>query len=255
MPWDPDQYLAFADERALPFYHLVAAVRQLRPDRVLDVGCGPGVLTATLLERWPAAEILGIDSSAEMIGLARRRAIPDRLAFAHADIRDWQPPQPVDLILSNACLHWVPDHQRLLPRLVSMLSPAGSLAFQVPANHDRPSHRLLAELCESARWRDRLEGAVRVHVGEPGWYADELERLGFSPTVWQTTYRHRLTGADPVLEWVKGSTLRPVLDRLDPDERGAFLEEYGALLRGAYPARDQVTVFPFTRTFVAALRS
>jgi len=254
MPWDPDQYLTFADERALPFHHLVAAVAHLGPKRVLDIGCGPGALTATLLERWPAADILGIDSSAEMIELACRRSVPDRLAFELADITVWTPDSRFDMVVSNACLHWIPDHRRLLPRLVSMLTDQGTLAFQVPANHDQPSHRLLLDLCNSETWRGLLADAIQIHVREPDWYATELAKLHFEPTVWQTTYLHRLTGDDPVLDWVRGTTLRPVLDRLDDEQTDAVLREYGARLREAYPRHDGVTVFPFTRTFVVAIR-
>jgi len=254
MSWDPNQYLAFADERALPFHHLVAAVTHLRPRRVLDIGCGPGALTATLLERWPSADILGIDRSPEMIELAERWAVPDRLDFASADIRSWRPDEPVDLILSNACFHWIEDHAALLRRLASLLNDGGVLAFQVPANHGEPSHVILDGLCGSKRWLTRLEGVRTTHVEEPGWYADELGKLGFQPTVWRTTYHHRMTGDNPVLEWVKGTTLRPVLDRLAAEQREAFLAEYGARLRSAYPKRDGVTVFPFTRTFVVAAK-
>lgn len=246
MPWDPNQYLSFADERALPFHHLVTAVVHPRPHRVLDIGCGPGALTATLLERWPSAKIQGIDSSPEMIELAERRAVFHRLRFAHADIRSWRPEKPYDLILSNACLHWIEDHSSLLRRLVSMLNHGGVLAFQVPANHDRPSHLILDELCGSERWKHLLAGLRANHVQEPDRYAEELGRLGFHPTVWQTNYFHRLAGEDPVLEWVKGTALRPVLDRLVDEDREAFLAEYGARLRRAYPAREGMTVFPFT---------
>ena len=255
MQWDPNQYLLFADERALPFHHLVAAVVHPRPRRVLDIGCGPGALTATLLERWPSAEILGIDSSPEMIELAQRRAVSNRLRFALADVQSWQPDRPYDLILSNACLHWIEDHASLLRRLVSMLNDGGVLAFQVPANHGKPSHAILDEICTSERWRQVLGDVRQNHVQSPEWYACELEHRGFQITAWQTTYLDRLEGADPVLEWVKGTTLRQMLDRLDHERREAFLTEYGARLRRAYPARDGVTVFPFTRTFVVASRS
>jgi len=133
-----------------------------------------------------------------------------------------------------------------------MLNDGGVLAFQVPANHERPSHLLLDELCGSERWKNLLEGVRANHVREPNWYADELGTLGLQSIVWQTTYLHRLAGVNPVLEWVKGTTLRQILDRLDPEQREAFLAEYGARLRRAYPARDGMTMFPFTRTFVVA---
>lgn len=254
MPWDPDQYLAYADERALPFHHLVAAVAHLRPARILDVGCGSGALTATLLERWPGAEIHGIDSSPEMIELARRRALPRRLNVELADVMSFSPEECFDLIVSNACLHWIEDHHRLLGHLVALMTPAATLAFQVPANHDRPSHTILDELCASEAWRAFLGDRPPVYVRSLRWYADRLHGLGFRVTTWQTTYLHRLEGEDPVLEWVKGTTLRPILDRLDEEQTERFLSEYGARLRGAYPPRDGVTVFPFTRVFVVATR-
>lgn len=130
--WDPGQYLAFADQRALPFHHLVAALRSLQPRLVLDVGCGPGGLTATLLERWPMATIFGLDSSAEMIEHARRREIPGRLRFELADVRTWSTDTSFDLILSNACLQWIADHERLLGHLIGMMARRATLAFQPP---------------------------------------------------------------------------------------------------------------------------
>jgi trans-aconitate 2-methyltransferase len=255
MPWDPDTYLAYADERALPFHHLVAAVAHLRPLRVLDIGCGPGALTATLLERWPDARIVGIDSSAEMIDLANRRAVAPRLCFELADIATWSTETRFDLVLSNACFQWIEDQSRLLDDLLALMADGAALAFQVPANHDRPSHTILAELCASERWRDRLGGAFRVHVRDPEWYVGQLEARRLQPTVWRTTYLHRLEGEDPVLEWVKGTTLRPVLARLEATETADFLAEYSSHLRAAYPQQHGLTTFPFTRTFVIARTS
>ena len=254
MTWDPDQYLRFGAERSLPFRHLVAAVEHLEPVSVVDLGCGPGGLTATLLERWPKAFILGLDTSTEMIAHARRRAVTGRLEFAVGDARTWSAPRPVDLVLSNACFHWIDDHRSLLVHLLQQLAAPGTLAFQVPANHDAPSHTLLRDLCASDRWRDRLEGLPRTGVREPGWYLDELGGRGLAVTVWQTTYHHLLSGPDPVLEWVKGTTLQPVLERLDEKEQLEFTTAYGARLRQAYPERDIGTLFHFNRLFVVATR-
>jgi len=252
--WDPDQYLTFADERSLPFHHLVAAVAHVNPRRVLDIGCGPGTLTAALIARWPRASIHGIDSSEAMIELARRRELPGRLSFEHADVRTWATEEPVDLMLSNACFQWIDDHRRLFDHLVPGLTDGGVLAFQVPANHDQPSHTVLDELCAAEPWRTSLADIRRTTVEPPEWYLDELDRRGFDAVAWQTTYLHRLQGDDPVLEWVKGTTLRPVLERLDGEAADVFLAAYGSRLRIAYPARDGWTVFPFTRTFVVAHR-
>ena len=254
MPWDPDRYLAYADERALPFHHLVAAVAHLHPRRVLDIGCGPGAMTTTLLARWPSATVHGIDSSVEMIEHARRRAVGHRLSFERVDLTDWTAAEPFDLVLSNACFQWIEDHAKLVDDLMTLMTETATLAFQVPANRDHPSHTILAELCSDSRWRQLIGDTVTVNVESPDWYQDQLVDRGFHPTVWQTTYFHRLQGDNPVLEWVKGSVLQPVLERLDPGQTDTFLGEYDDRLRQAYPARDGVTVFPFTRTFVVATR-
>jgi trans-aconitate 2-methyltransferase len=254
MTWDPHQYLRFGAQRALPYRHLVGALEHLEPASVVDLGCGPGGLTATLLERWPRARIIGVDGAAEMIVHASRRAVAPRLSFERADILSWRAPAPVDLVLSNACFHWIDDHRSLVEHLVPLLAEHGTLAFQVPANDNAPSHTILRELCSSFRWRERLKGLPRTGVREPAWYLEELTGRDFEVTVWQTTYLHNLPGDDPVLEWVKGSTLRPILERLDESEQEAFLAGYGAELREAYPARDGWTLFPFTRTFVVATR-
>jgi trans-aconitate 2-methyltransferase len=250
--WDPDQYLRFGAERALPFRHLTAAVDHLQPAAVVDLGCGPGGLTATLLERWPEARITGIDASREMVDHARRREVPGRLTFAIGDALTWNAPTPVDLIVSNACFHWIDDHEALLDHLLPQLTAVGTLAFQVPANHGAPSHTLLRDLCSSERWRDQLEGLPRTGVRDPGWYADEFDRRGLASTIWETTYHHVLTGPDPALDWVKGTTLRPILERLDAEEQSEFTTAYSRLLREAYPDRDGTTLFPFKRLFVVA---
>jgi trans-aconitate 2-methyltransferase len=255
MSWNPKRYLRFSDERALPFQHLAAAIGHSDPRTVVDVGCGPGGLTATLLDRWPAACIVGIDTSEEMIDHARRREIAGRLAFEVGDARTWRAPAPVDIIVSNACFHWVDNHPALFDHLVPQLAGGGVLAFQVPANQDQPSHLILRDLCSSRRWSDRLDGLPRTGVREPEWYLDQLGKGRLRVTAWQTTYFHLLDGENPVLEWVHGTTLRPVLERLPEDDREAFLGQYGDLLRSAYPARDGTTLFPFKRTFVVATRA
>ena len=251
MSWDPDQYLRFASERALPFHHLVASLGRLEPATVVDLGCGTGELTANLLERWPTAKIVGIDSSEDMIDRARPRAIPGRLRFELGDLSRWQTSEPADLIIANACFQWIEDHRALFDHLLPQLAYDGILAFQVPANHTEASHTLCRKLCSSPRWRDRLDGLPTTIVREPMWYDEELGGRGLEVTAWQTTYFHVLEGEHPVLEWVRGTTLRPILERLE-DEHQKFLEEYGHLLRKAYPERNGKTVFPFKRTFVVA---
>lgn len=252
--WDPAQYQRFADERSRPFFDLLARVRAEDPPHVVDLGCGPGTLTASLSERWPAASIEGVDSSDAMIEQARVYEVPGRVSFTVADIRSWRPVRPVGVLVSNATLQWVPEHVELLPELVGAVAPGGWLAFQVPGNHDAPSHTILAELVRSQRWRHRLAGVGERGrpVAEPEDYLRLLAGLGCTVDAWETTYLHVLPGDDPVLEWVKGTALRPVLAALDETERVEFLAEYGPRLRAAYPSQGFGTVLPFRRIFVVA---
>ncbi|WP_433333595.1 methyltransferase domain-containing protein [Spirillospora sp. CA-294931] len=253
--WDPAQYGVFGDERGRAFAELMRRV-DIEPGRVADLGCGSGELTATLTRRWPDAIVHGIDASPEMIDAARAHEIPGRLSFGVGDVASWRPGAPTDLIVSNAVLHWVPEHPRLLASWAAGLAPGGRLAFQVPGNFDMPSHVLLRELCESPRWQSRLGGLLRsAPILDPAGYLQLLASRGFSVDAWETTYAQVLQGDDPVLEWMKGSTLRPVLSALGSCSGvGEFLREYAAALREAYPRAEHGTVFPFRRVFVVAGR-
>lgn len=255
--WDPTQYEKYADERGRPFHDLLSRIRARRPRHVVDLGCGNGALTATLAERWPEASVLGVDSSAAMLRDADARTRSGRVALRQGTIENWRPDRPVDVLVSNAALHWVPDHPALLGRLVGDLAPGGWLAFQVPGNHQSATHTVLAELCQSPMWRDRLgDLSRRSAVLEPRDYLDRLAALGCDVDAWETTYLHVLTGDDPVLEWVRGTALRPVRGRLahDPTALATFEAEYGARLRTAYPPQPYGTVLPFRRIFVVAQR-
>jgi trans-aconitate 2-methyltransferase len=246
--WNPGQYLRYADDRARPFSDLLGRIATTRPARVVDLGCGPGTLTSTLAERWPGARVVGVDSSADMIAAATVRA-SDRVSFEQADIRTWHPPGPVDVVVANAVLHWIPGGVRLLGRFATWLAPGGALAVQVPGNGAAPSHREAARLCASPRWRERLAGVLAETATDPRDYLDALAGAGLRPDVWETTYLHVLTGADPVLQWLEGTTLRPVIALLDEDELAAFRSELAARLRAAYPAMSYGVVFPFRRVF------
>jgi len=255
--WDPQTYLTYADERTRPARDLLAAIDVDDPRSVVDLGCGTGTSTRLLARRWPAADVLGTDSSPEMIDAAREEGGPPTVRYAVADAAAWHPDGPVDVWFSNAMLQWLPGHLGLLPRWLAGIRPGGALAFQVPANFDAPHHVLLREFAEAPGWRDRL-GHIsnrREHVHAPAEYADALAGAGARPDVWETTYLHRLAGADPVLTWTSGTALRPVLAALadDPGATEAFLAEYGAALRAAYPVgQDGVTTFPFRRIFAVA---
>jgi len=248
--WDPDVYNRYADERGRPFVELLTRIRVDSATAVVDLGCGPGNLTAMLAERWPAADVIGVDSSADMVASAGEHAT-DRLRFVEGDLATWQPGGPVDVVIANAALHWVPGHVDLLAAFARWLRPGGALAFQVPDNFDEPSHTLLLELRLSSRWRDRLaDGADRTAgVERPGRYLRALVDAGLDADVWQTEYLHVLPGDDAVLNWVRGTALRPVLSILDANEQSEFVESYAEALRAAYPKHEFGTVFPFRRTF------
>jgi trans-aconitate 2-methyltransferase len=253
--WDPVQYRRYADERSRPFFELVGRVGAERPRRVADLGCGDGALTATLAGRWPDAVVEGVDRSPEMIAGAVARAVPGRLRFALGDVRDWRPEPPADVVVSNATLQWVPEHADLVDRWAGALPSGGWLAFQVPGNDRAPGHAILDELRSAPRWRGRLAAAAPgPRVLEPGEYLARLEDRGCAVDAWETTYQHVLPGADAVLEWVRGSALRPVVTSLDDAQREEFLGVYAARLREAYPARGFGTVMPFRRIFVVAQR-
>jgi trans-aconitate 2-methyltransferase len=252
--WDPQRYLVFGDERARPFHDLISVVGADAPAEVVDLGCGPGNLTTILRQRWPGARVVGVDSSAEMVAVARD---VEGIEVVHADLRDWVPERPVDVLVSNATLQWVPDHVELLPRLVDAVVPGGWFAFQVPGNFTEPSHRLLYRLADSQRWRDRVgrQQVARPSSHEPEEYLAVLAELDLAVQVWETTYLHVLPGEDAVLEWMSGTALRPVLDVLDGTEQAEFTDEYAVLLRTAYPRQSYGTVLPYRRVFAVARRA
>jgi trans-aconitate 2-methyltransferase len=251
--WDPSRYLQFSEERSRPFYDLMARVGATAPVNIVDLGCGPGQLTASLLERWPTANVLGVDSSAEMVEQADRLS-GARLSFTRADLRDWRADQPVDVLVSNATLQWVPGHRALLPTWLGSLSPGGWLAVQVPGNFEEPSHRLLLELAADPRFAAATHDVAAPSAFDAASYLDDLSALGCQVDAWETTYLHVLTGPDPVFRWISGTGARPVLQALPAELRPVFEAEYRAMLRQAYPERPFGTVLPFRRVFVVAQR-
>jgi trans-aconitate 2-methyltransferase len=261
--WHPGQYGRYAGERARPFTDLIARVGTPDPRTVVDLGCGPGTMTATLADRWPAATVLGLDSSATMISTATPLARPGRLSFEFQTIENWEP-GTADVIVSNAALQWVPGHVALLPRWAATLPAGGALAFQVPKSAGVPAGGIFTEVAGSARWADRLAVAratggprsVGSPVREVTEYTDLLCRAGLRVDAWETTYVHVLPGEDPVLEWFSGTGLRPYLDALrdDPAALADFRGEVAGRLREAYPAAPYGTLMPFPRIFVVAHR-
>ena len=250
--WDPERYLAYAGERGRPFVELVARIDAGRPRTVVDLGCGPGTLTALLAERWPEAVVTGLDASPEMVAAARERA--DGIAYEVADLRAWvdEPGEPVDVLVSNATLQWVPGHLDLLPALVARVRPGGWLAFQVPGNFEEPSHTIRRELADEAPYAAHTRDLATPASHDPATYLSALAALGCTVDAWETTYLHVLTGEDPVFTWVSGTGARPTLQALPDELRAAYETELKRRLRAAYPPAPYGVVLPFRRIFVVA---
>jgi len=264
MSWDPGQYALFASHRGRPFADLVARIGASDPGVVVDLGCGDGPLTLNLAQSWPAARIVGVDSSPDMLAAARDLDTDGRAEWVEARIEDWNPADvgaPVDVLVTNAALQWVPDHLRLIPGWVEQLAPGGWFAMQVPNNVDAPSHALMREVAvRHPRAGELLPRLQRtLGVARPEDYLAALADLGMETDVWVTEYQHVLDpiGAQrsPVLEWVRGTGLRPVLDVLtDEAERKQFLDDYTAELVAAYPRRPWGVLFGFSRIFAVGRR-
>jgi trans-aconitate 2-methyltransferase len=259
MAWNPGQYLRFSDDRLRPALDLLGRIPLDSPRLVYDLGCGTGNVTRAIAKRWDSARVVGLDNSLEM--LARAQAEPGTVEWVHADIESWRPAEAPDLIFSNATLHWVEGHDELLPRLIGYLGSGGCLAVQMPESFDSPSHRLMRQtLAEGgpggrALGSEQLRRAVgRRWVEAAEFYYDLLSGRALSLDIWASEYLHVLEGEDPVLAWVKGTALRPVLDGLSDSERELFLGEYAPRLREAYPAKpDGRTLYPFRRLFIVAV--
>jgi trans-aconitate 2-methyltransferase len=254
--WSPDQYLAFENERSRPSADLLNALPRGGAKLAVDLGCGPGNSTELLAAHFPEAEIVGVDSSEDMLAAARKR-LP-HVRFELADISGWSAPGPFDVIMANAVLQWVPGHQELFPRLVSKLSPGGHLAVQAPCNFEEPAHSLMREIAAQKPWAGKFgdPNARRARVQSPEWYFSLLRPLCRKAEVWRTTYYHHLAGgADALVEWFKATGLRPFLAPLDESERAAFLAKYRAGMAEAYPALDDGSVLlPFPRLFIVGTR-
>lgn len=250
--WDPTKYLQFSGERLRPALALLAQVPLVSPKRVVDLGCGPGNVTAILWSRFSGAEVTGVDSSAEMLERARRDVQGCR--FQRADIAGWTPLRPVDLIYSNAALQWLPNHRTLFPRLIACLAPGGFFAVQMPAMHDAPFRILQYEAAGNGPWAGHLAGVRSAEpILEPGEYWDLLRPITASLDLWDTTYMHALQGDDAVVQWAIGTSLRPFLDAIPDDMRDDFLRAYADAIRPHFPKRpDGTTLLPFRRRFIVA---
>lgn len=253
MTWDPSLYLAFGDLRTRPARDLLARIPHPSPTSVVDLGCGPGNSTRLLADRWPAANVVGIDHSPAMLERARTDH-PD-LRFESRDIAEWSPPEPVDVLFANASLHWLPDHLTHLRPLLAQVAPGGSLAMQIPNNTAEPSHAEARRIIRE-QFAD-LDGILseRPLYGLESHY-DALAGPGIVVDVWQTTYLQPLDGPERVVEWTSSTFLRPLLAAFgDDDRRQTFLDEYQSAMADAYPVgADGMVLLAFPRLFAVATK-
>ena len=256
MSWSAAQYSKFESERSRPVRDLLAHVPNTAVAHAVDIGCGPGNSTELLQQRFPEAAVSGLDSSPDMIAAARKR-LPG-VRFDIGDITHWQGGgSRFDVILANAALQWVPDHAALFPALLARLAPGGSLAVQMPHTLEEPASRLMREIASDGPWTQRLAGlaSTRVIRHSADWYYRLLRKSGSAVDIWITTYLHPLAGAGAVVEWFKGSGLRPYLAALDAAEQSEFIARYQAAIAQAYPAQsDGTLLLPFPRLFFVATR-
>lgn len=252
--WNPQVYSAFTQERARPARDLISRIDLAAPQVICDVGCGTGNVTRHLAARWPNAVVFGVDRSAAMLAAAKEE--PSHIHWVEADLSSWEPPEPVDLLFSNAALHWLGGHERLFVRLLQSIRPGGVLAVQMPRNHSEPSHTAILESIEASEYRDTLRPLMPgTPVARPEWYTRLLLAHAQSVDVWETVYVHVLRGEDPVAVWTSGTVLRPLLAVLDADGRRTFLADYAHRVARAYPrGEDGITLFPFRRLFMVVKR-
>ena len=252
MQWDPTLYLRFTDERLRPALDLLARIETASPRHVVDLGCGPGNVTTILQQRWTDADVLGLDSSAAMLARARQAAPACR--FAEADFGTWTAERPVDVLYTNAALHWLGDHEILFPRLLGQIAPGGTLAVQMPAMHNEPLRAAQYDVAATGPWAEALRGVGSARaILTPGEYWDILRPRCKTLDIWETIYLHALQGENAVAQWASGTSLRPFLDALDGDLRDEFFAAYAELMGKIYPRRaDGTTLLPFRRLFILA---
>jgi trans-aconitate 2-methyltransferase len=256
--WNASQYLKFGNERTRPVQDLLARVTLTAPKHVVDLGCGPGNSTEVLATQYPDAQIVGVDSSPNM--LTKARVLLPQLTFALADLRSYRPTEPVDLFFSNAVFQWLPDAERIpvIARLIEALPPRGVFAFQVPDNFSEPSHVAMRETAKDGPWAADLQAnnPLRTRFPTPQKLYDELSPLLAKIDIWHTHYHHIVDNHQAVVEWVKGTGLRPYIDPLSEDHREQFLKSYLDRVEKAYPKlHDGKVMLRYPRLFLVGVRA
>jgi trans-aconitate 2-methyltransferase len=254
LTWNADLYLQFATERTQPAIDLIGRIQLLHPARIIDLGCGPGNSTAMLRQRWAEADLIGLDSSPEMISTASKTHPNEKWILA--GIATWSDDRPFDLVFSNATLHWLPDHDRLFPHLLDQVAPGGALAVQIPAGGQPPLRRVALEVANDPQWSDRMDAARNAQTRKsPGFYYDVLQPIATRLDIWETEYYHRMDDHGAIVNWFRGTGLRPFLEALNDGEKQLFEQRLLEGYRQAYPPqKDGRILFPFQRLFIIAYR-
>ena len=253
--WNAKHYLKYEQQRTRAANDLVAGIQLDSPSQIVDLGCGPGNSTQLLRNRWPLAKVTGVDHSDTMIAAAKQ-SYPDQ-AWCTADIREWSTQTTVDLVYCNAALHWLTDHEAIVPHLFSQVAAGGALAFQIPSHTIPLVRQLIHDVSRDAAWTQRMEGPrTRLTMQRPQFYYDVLSKAANAVDIWETEYHHVLDSPRAIVDWMASTGLRPFLAALDCDsERANFTSQLQQQVDEAYETRnDGKVLFPFRRTFVIAYR-
>lgn len=255
MAWSASQYVKFEDERTRPARDLLAQVPLDSVSHAVDLGCGPGNSTELIVERFGAAGVSGLDADMDMLAAARKR-LPGT-AFVEADLATWQPTEPADLLFANAVFQWLPNHLDIFDRLMDGLKPGGVLAVQMPDNLGEPSHLIMEETAHNGPWRDAFarKSVRRARLPLPSVYYERLAPKSARLDIWHTIYNHPMENAAAIVEWVKGTGLRPYLDNAGEEYRDAFTADYLSRIEQAYPPMvDGRVLLRFPRIFIVAVK-
>lgn len=253
--WNSKQYLKFKRERTQPSIDLAARIDLASPARVIDIGCGPGNSTAVVKNRFPDAEIIGVDYSENMLERARRDNPGIEFKQLDASKEDWKLNGRYDVVFSNACIQWVPDHEKLLPRMMGILNEGGKMAVQVPMNYDEPIHKIIGGISSSEKWRDKFPNPRVFYTLTVEEYYDILSEISQDFALWVTTYHHRMKSHEDIIEWYKGTGLRPYLDVLGENDKAEFISEVFREIKKQYPVqKNGEIIFRFPRLFFIATK-
>lgn len=253
--WDSVQYLKFKNERTQPALDLANRVNVEKPTKIIDIGCGPGNSTEILRRRYPDAKILGIDSSENMIAAARKRYSDIEFQLCDAGRELDSIKEKFDIVFSNACIQWIPEHKTLLRNMMSLLKEGGAMAVQIPMNYDEPIHRIILQTAASEKWSGKFSEKRAFYNLSPGGYFDVLSEISSGLSMWQTTYFHIMNSHEDIMEWYRATGMRPYLNALSDSDKAEFESDVKREIIKAYPEqKNGKIIFRFPRLFFIAIR-